>query len=165
MEPSQVLVSAGEFSGTGSESGWTRYFGSPHHSETNNEDNQSLDIQEYNIIHGYDDNHGHDEDGGHGGGGSGCGGSGCGGIADDEESDDSMASDASSGPTHFQFLYTKSEGSPGIQYLQPAEDNGKNNLKEKRGGKQVKETSNETKVEGEEEQELLLKAVSACSHV
>ncbi|GAU42330.1 hypothetical protein TSUD_242270 [Trifolium subterraneum] len=92
MEPSQDIEYAeGEFSGT--ESGWTTYIGSPIHSEIYNDEEKSVYMDEYGSnfksTHGKiqdDDDKMEKND-------------------DNEESDDdSMASNASSGLSHFQLL-------------------------------------------------------------
>ena len=132
MEPSTV-----EFS-SGSESGWTKYIGSPLRSEVyNHDDDKCTDFEEF----GDDD--------------------------DDGESDDSMASDASSGPSNPQFICVNSEGTrgDGMEHLKHAEDDGKKFLMGKRAGGQVNKSKYERRVEEQPEEEFLLEADSADSHV
>ncbi|OIW02221.1 hypothetical protein TanjilG_23929 [Lupinus angustifolius] len=139
MDPSRDLASEGEFNG--SESGWTTYIGSHNY----NEDEQSVDVDEYGYnyknghgkVDNYDDNKG---------------------TGDEESDDDSMASDASSGPSHFQLVCINSE-------RKHTENDNEKILSAKQTNKEVTmKTRYEGMVEKEEEDSLQLIADSVCSH-
>ncbi|GAU42328.1 hypothetical protein TSUD_242250 [Trifolium subterraneum] len=140
MEPSQdIEYSEGEFSGT--ESGWTTYIGSPIHSEIDNDEEPSVNMDEYgnNFKNTNKKNHDDDDDDDK--------------VEknyDNEESDnDSMASEASSGPSHLKLVCIKSERSHDLHEHEKIQS-------KKRATKKLRKT----KVE-----EPLLVADSASSHV
>ncbi|CAJ2648289.1 unnamed protein product [Trifolium pratense] len=151
MEPSQdIEYSEGEFSGT--ESGWTTYIGSPMiHSEIYNDEEPSVNMDDYGNNFKNTHKKIHDD------------------VDvkveksyDNEESDnDSMASDASSGPSHFQLLCIKSERSNDLH------ENDHRRSSQQR--EQPKRRSKTTKYAGgllvAKEEETLLVADSASSHV
>ncbi|KAF1863581.1 hypothetical protein Lal_00030640 [Lupinus albus] len=162
MEPSRDLASAREGEFNGSESGWTSYIGSCIYSEVYIGDEQNVHMEDYNYktAHGKvvaDDDDDDDDD------------------EDDEKAensnkgasddDDSMASDASSGPSHFQLVHINKEGSSGLVFNKHKENEHEKILSSKRVRKQVRKTRYEYKVEKEEEDSVLLIADSAASHV
>ncbi|KAK7407496.1 hypothetical protein VNO78_09449 [Psophocarpus tetragonolobus] len=156
MDPSQDLVSEGEFNGT--ESGWTTYIGSPIYNEVSYDDDEhSIDFEDYgnnyknahrNIYD--DDNKGENNDDFNG--------------DTDEESDDSMASDAASGPSHLQLLCINSEGSHGLDFTEHTENDNEKIPLTKRATKQVRKKRYDGMVEKEKVSSLLV-AESAASHV
>ncbi|CAJ2648290.1 protein SOB FIVE-LIKE 4-like [Trifolium pratense] len=145
MEPSQdIEYSEGEFSGT--ESGWTTYIGSPIHSEIYNDEEPSVNMDEYgnnNFKNTHEKIHDDDK------------------VEkkyDNEESDsDSMASEASSGPSHLQFVCIKSERSHDLHEHEKIHST-------KRATKKVRKTKYEGLLVAKEEESLLV-ADSASSHV
>ncbi|OIW04687.1 hypothetical protein TanjilG_00123 [Lupinus angustifolius] len=162
MEPSRDLASAREGDFNGSESGWTSYIGSCIYSEVYIDDEKNVHMEDYNyknangkviVVHDDDKYDERAENNNKG-------------ACDEESDDDSMASDASSGPSHFQLVCINNEGrSNGLVYKKQKENDNEKIFSSKRGSKQVRKTKYEYKVEKEEEDSVLLIADSAASHV
>ncbi|GAV80211.1 hypothetical protein CFOL_v3_23672 [Cephalotus follicularis] len=138
MESSQILGVTEEYGS--SESGWTMYIGSPVHG------NDSCDADDDHSTDKQGHDHDNDDD-----------------YPDNDhnkyESDDSMASDASSGPRHQEFLCESSERSLNINYFK---HEASKRTSEKKLCRQVKKRDDRRM---KEKQESLHKENVDASHV